>query len=310
MLKLKELRKNKKISLKKLGEILGLAESTISLYENGKREPDICTLIKISDYFNVSVDELLGNDNKDNVLDEEQTLAIRDVHTPIIDNFCTMCSSLDEKTLDRIHNILYSLRRLQNNVTINSVDKQYLFACIAEFVGRTEMYVDNLRSFSLKTKDMNFADYNKKFINGEVEVIKEIVNTVSPPSEKSKFRGIVIPYFETPASAGNGSFLFDDIPEEWITVPKTHITTQTDFIIEIRGNSMEPDYFDGDKVCVQKSNRIYEGDIGVFILNNESYIKRMGKGELISLNSDYEPIKLNDYDDVHCVGKVTGKLKM
>lgn len=46
MTKLKELRKEHKLSMKELGKILGLSESTISLYEAGKREPDIKTLIK------------------------------------------------------------------------------------------------------------------------------------------------------------------------------------------------------------------------------------------------------------------------
>lgn len=60
MLKLKELRKSKNITMKKLGEKIGVAESTISLYENGKRQPDYDTLTKIADFFGVSVDELLG----------------------------------------------------------------------------------------------------------------------------------------------------------------------------------------------------------------------------------------------------------
>ena len=51
MTKLKELRKEHKLSMKELGKILGLSESTISLYEAGKREPDIKTLIKMADYF-------------------------------------------------------------------------------------------------------------------------------------------------------------------------------------------------------------------------------------------------------------------
>lgn len=60
MTKLKELRKEHKLSMKELGKILGLSESTISLYEAGKREPDIKTLIKMADYFNVSVDVYLA----------------------------------------------------------------------------------------------------------------------------------------------------------------------------------------------------------------------------------------------------------
>lgn len=60
MEKLRELRKNKKITMKELGNQLNLAESTISLYETGAREPDNDTLKKIADFFGVSIDYLLG----------------------------------------------------------------------------------------------------------------------------------------------------------------------------------------------------------------------------------------------------------
>ncbi len=60
MEKLKELRKQNNITMKELGKKLNLAESTISLYEMGKREPDFQTLIKIADLFNVTIDYLLG----------------------------------------------------------------------------------------------------------------------------------------------------------------------------------------------------------------------------------------------------------
>lgn len=62
VLKIRELRKAKKMTMKELGEVLGVAESTVSLYELGKREPDFETLRKIADYFNVSLDYLLGRD--------------------------------------------------------------------------------------------------------------------------------------------------------------------------------------------------------------------------------------------------------
>ena len=46
--------------MKQLGEVVDLAESTISQYETGKREPDNETLLKISEYFGVTVGYLLG----------------------------------------------------------------------------------------------------------------------------------------------------------------------------------------------------------------------------------------------------------
>lgn len=50
------------LSLKALGEKLGLAESTVSLYESGKREPDFATLNKLAEIFSVPVDFILSGD--------------------------------------------------------------------------------------------------------------------------------------------------------------------------------------------------------------------------------------------------------
>lgn len=56
----RELRKKKGISQAELGDYLGVTRSTICQYEQEKRQPDNETLIKIADYFCVSVDYLLG----------------------------------------------------------------------------------------------------------------------------------------------------------------------------------------------------------------------------------------------------------
>lgn len=60
-MRLRELRKQRNWSMKQLGEMVGCSESTISLYETGKREPGFETLLKFGELFNVSVDFLLGN---------------------------------------------------------------------------------------------------------------------------------------------------------------------------------------------------------------------------------------------------------
>ena len=59
-MRLKELRRAKGISQLKLALDLNTNQNTISRYETGEREPGIAELIKIADYFNVSVDYLLG----------------------------------------------------------------------------------------------------------------------------------------------------------------------------------------------------------------------------------------------------------
>ena len=67
-MRLKEIRKTKGISQLKLALELNMTQSTISRYETGEREPGIAELIKIADYFNVSVDYLLERTDNPNVL--------------------------------------------------------------------------------------------------------------------------------------------------------------------------------------------------------------------------------------------------
>lgn len=64
MKKIRELRKRKELTMKQLGELVGVAESTISLYETGKRQPDTETLSRLADIFNTTVDTLLGREEK------------------------------------------------------------------------------------------------------------------------------------------------------------------------------------------------------------------------------------------------------
>ncbi|MCI5735040.1 MAG: helix-turn-helix transcriptional regulator [Eubacterium sp.] len=62
-MRLKELRKKRNISQLKLALDLSMNQNTISRYETGEREADYKTLIKIADYFNVSIDYLLERTN-------------------------------------------------------------------------------------------------------------------------------------------------------------------------------------------------------------------------------------------------------
>jgi transcriptional regulator with XRE-family HTH domain len=60
MNKIREYRKKKGITMKELGKAVGVSESTISLYETGKHEPDLLTIGRIADFLGVTVDDLLG----------------------------------------------------------------------------------------------------------------------------------------------------------------------------------------------------------------------------------------------------------
>lgn len=61
---LREARLKSGLSQKELSENIGVAKSTYSLYESGKREPNVDTIKKIASILNVSADTLLGLDDE------------------------------------------------------------------------------------------------------------------------------------------------------------------------------------------------------------------------------------------------------
>ena len=63
-MRLKELRIKKGLSQVKLAMELNIAQNTLSRYETGEREAGYDMLIKIADYFNVSIDYLLGRSDE------------------------------------------------------------------------------------------------------------------------------------------------------------------------------------------------------------------------------------------------------
>lgn len=62
MLRLKQLRTKRGMSQSELGKIIGVSPSTIGMYEQERRLPEVPTLKRLASFFNVSVDYLLGND--------------------------------------------------------------------------------------------------------------------------------------------------------------------------------------------------------------------------------------------------------
>lgn len=58
--RIRNLRKEQRITQSELGKVINVSKVSVSGYENGTREPDTDSLIKLANYFNVTVDYLLG----------------------------------------------------------------------------------------------------------------------------------------------------------------------------------------------------------------------------------------------------------
>ena len=89
------------------------------------------------------------------------------------------------------------------------------------------------------------------------------------------------------------------------------LTCRADCVFTVNGDSMEPDYPDGCMVLVKRisdSGELTSGDIGAFMIDNETYIKEYQPAGLHSLNPAYPVMRFSEFEHVYLIGRVIGVL--
>lgn len=118
-------------------------------------------------------------------------------------------------------------------------------------------------------------------------------------------------YYGKSLAAGIGDPTEFDPDAETVYVYSTPQTERADSIFRVNGDSMEPRFRNGQDVLVQRlslGSELSPGEIGAFIVGNETYIKEYRADGLHSLNSNYPVMHFEDEDSVYLIGKVIGTL--
>lgn len=117
--------------------------------------------------------------------------------------------------------------------------------------------------------------------------------------------------FDQPSAAGLGNYL-SDIASHIEQYPANVIPEGTEFGVRISGNSMAPNIPDKATAFVQSKIAIEPGQVGIFLLNGESFCKKLEvdreKQEirLVSFNPDYKDRIIEECDDFRTLGLVLG----
>nr|WP_302887354.1 helix-turn-helix transcriptional regulator [uncultured Romboutsia sp.]DAM61416.1 MAG TPA: Repressor protein CI [Caudoviricetes sp.] len=111
--KLKELRLEKKINQSELGEKIGISPSTVGMYERDQRFPDKDILGKIADYFEVSVDYLLGRTDERNLNKEKPKLdpGIKTIAAHRVNPY----EDISEEGINKINEYIEMVRLMEKN---------------------------------------------------------------------------------------------------------------------------------------------------------------------------------------------------
>jgi transcriptional regulator with XRE-family HTH domain len=102
---LEKVRKERKISQAKLGNALGITQQMISSYEKDISSPNIESLVKIADYFEVSIDSLIGHEVKPTITETQRNTLLHMFDSFTIEDRDRCLIILKTLLLDREENL-------------------------------------------------------------------------------------------------------------------------------------------------------------------------------------------------------------
>lgn len=138
------------------------------------------------------------------------------------------------------------------------------------------------------------------------DIITSMIDIQTANEKRSEIKPITIRHSLHKVSAGLGEALDDGDNWEDIKVISSPEVKMADYAITIDGESMSPDFHTGDIVLVKEQPEIEIGQVGIFIYNNEGYIKERGKDYLISRNPEFDNIIPTEDSQIICKGLVLG----
>ncbi len=272
-------------------------KSDLSQYLSGKTVPNQDKLYILCQALNVSEAWLIGYDvNK-----------YRDNALVTLDDFVDNLYALTHTELQTLETSIQD-EILANTNTIDITNHYAHF----QFEDSETNNINLIKeSILLDINTLNFNGVSKvySYIN-DLKATKLYSKTVATlnTDESNQSNTISLPAYDIKASAGLGSYLDIEQKPNLSTYPLNHITRKADHTLTINGNSMEPLISDGDTVFIVEQPMINNGEIGIFIYDDEIFCKRLilenNKIILRSCNNSYKDIVVSEDSFFQTIGKV------
>lgn len=220
-------------------------------------------------------------------------------------------TNYEKETSHPKESIMYKLFEALN------VDANYLFQDVVNIPKKvndvTLSEFEHIKKY--RTLDSHGRDLVDMVLDKETERIEKLEEEVHKDSPVLEFHTKdaeqptrTLNYYQRLASAGTGQIVFDDVPVDLIEIPDIPEYKRVKYAIGVNGDSMEPLYHDGDILLVEPMPDVRVNEIGIFIVDGESLVKKRGWKSLISLNKEkrYPEIPLSE--ETRCLGRVVDKI--
>lgn len=165
----------------------------------------------------------------------------------------------------------------------------------------------------LTADEQELIDVFKKLSPKSQGQVKEraivLLELETPVVKEPEQETIFIEYSTLKVSAGTGEPLIDDTYHDFLKVKRSDLTEEANFAVQISGNSMLPRFKDKEWVLVRSQPDVEIGEIGIFIIDGNGYIKERAADRLVSINPEYDDIFFKENQDIKCKGLVIGTLE-
>ena len=191
-----------------------------------------------------------------------------------------------------------------NKFTENNLGNKLLEVREAAKLSRAQLS-DLLKKRGLDVKTYTICKWETDVSKPTVEAFLAICDICRVMDIRQTFASKrLLRLYEIPVSAGLGNYL-DGSDYEMIEVDDL-VPDTADYAVRVNGDSMIPRFVDQQIIFIHEQPTLDEGEIGIFCLNNDAYLKKLGHGQLISLNPKYNPIPIRELDEFKVFGKVIG----
>lgn len=157
-----------------------------------------------------------------------------------------------------------------------------------------------------------FLDQYKQLSPGHRMAIDQMVDTLLKVQIAESVPLIRrLTFYQKSLAAGVGDPSEIDDEGQPIFLYASREVDRADCVFTVNGDSMEPEYHNGDMVLVSRipdAPDLQLGEVGAFIVGNETYIKVYREEGLESLNPKYPIMHFHDAESVYLIGRVTGIL--
>ncbi len=167
-------------------------------------------------------------------------------------------------------------------------------------------------SMDLTAGEQILIDSYRQLSRKHQYVVDNLINTLINVEISETCRPIrILQFYDRSLAAGIGDPLEFEDSSTPIYLYGDKVGDRADCVFAVNGDSMEPVYHDGDLVLVERipdAPDLSDGEIGAFIVRNETYIKKYAEDGLHSLNPAYPVMKFSDEEAVYVIGRVVGIL--